>query len=118
MPRSAWSARSARTRSSSRDSPGFATSRLGVALGLEAIRMVEEGVAGPEDIDRAMVLGYRYPVGLAAARRHRRPRRQARHRHQPQRRLRRALRATSRCCRRWSRKGVLGKKSGQGFYTW
>jgi 3-hydroxybutyryl-CoA dehydrogenase len=45
------------------DSPGFATSRLGVALGLEAIRMVEEGVAEPEDIDRAMVLGYRYPVG-------------------------------------------------------
>jgi 3-hydroxybutyryl-CoA dehydrogenase len=45
------------------DSPGFATSRLGVALGLEAIRMVEERVAAPEDIDRAMVLGYRYPVG-------------------------------------------------------
>lgn len=45
------------------DSPGFATSRLGVALGLEAIRMVEEGVASPEDIDRAMVLGYRYPLG-------------------------------------------------------
>jgi 3-hydroxybutyryl-CoA dehydrogenase len=45
------------------DSPGFATSRLGVALGLEAIRMVEEGVADPADIDRAMVLGYRYPVG-------------------------------------------------------
>ena len=45
------------------DSPGFATSRLGVALGLEAIRMVEEGVATPEDIDRAMVLGYRYPLG-------------------------------------------------------
>jgi 3-hydroxybutyryl-CoA dehydrogenase len=45
------------------DSPGFATSRLGVALGLEAIRMVEEGVAEPADIDRAMVLGYRYPVG-------------------------------------------------------
>ncbi len=45
------------------DSPGFATSRLGVALGLEAIRMVEEGVAAPADIDRAMVLGYRHPVG-------------------------------------------------------
>ncbi|HEY0316927.1 MAG TPA: 3-hydroxyacyl-CoA dehydrogenase family protein [Solirubrobacterales bacterium] len=45
------------------DSPGFATSRLGVALGLEAIRMVEEGVAAPDDIDRAMVLGYRYPIG-------------------------------------------------------
>ena len=45
------------------DSPGFASSRLGVALGLEAIRMVEEGVASPRDIDRAMVLGYRHPMG-------------------------------------------------------
>lgn len=45
------------------DAPGFATSRLGLALGLEAIRMVEQGVASPEDIDRAMVLGYRHPVG-------------------------------------------------------
>ncbi len=45
------------------DSPGFASSRLGVALGLEAIRMVEAGVATPEDIDRAMVLGYRHPMG-------------------------------------------------------
>ena len=46
-----------------RDSPGFASSRLGVALGLEAIRMVEEGVAAPRDIDRAMELGYRHPMG-------------------------------------------------------
>lgn len=46
-----------------RDRPGFATSRLGVALGMEAIRMVEESVASPEDIDKAMVLGYRHPVG-------------------------------------------------------
>ncbi len=46
-----------------RDMPGFATSRLGVALGMEAIRMVEQGVASPEDIDTAMVLGYRHPVG-------------------------------------------------------
>jgi 3-hydroxybutyryl-CoA dehydrogenase len=46
-----------------RDTPGFATSRLGVAIGLEAIRMVEEGVASVEDIDRGMVLGYRFPVG-------------------------------------------------------
>lgn len=45
------------------DSPGFASSRLGLALGLEAIRMVESGVATPEDIDQAMVLGYKYPVG-------------------------------------------------------
>lgn len=46
-----------------KDSPGFATSRLGVCLGMEAIRMVEQGVASPEDIDKAMVLGYRHPVG-------------------------------------------------------
>jgi 3-hydroxybutyryl-CoA dehydrogenase len=45
------------------DSPGFASTRLGIALGLEAIRMVEEGVAAPEDIDRAMELGYRHPMG-------------------------------------------------------
>jgi 3-hydroxybutyryl-CoA dehydrogenase len=45
------------------DYPGFATSRLGVALGLEAIRMLEDGVAAAEDIDRAMVLGYRHPMG-------------------------------------------------------
>ncbi|MET9336327.1 3-hydroxyacyl-CoA dehydrogenase family protein [Nonomuraea sp. NPDC003804] len=45
------------------DSPGFATSRLGVLLGLEAIRMVEEGVAGAEDIDTAMTLGYNHPMG-------------------------------------------------------
>ena len=45
------------------DSPGFASSRLGIVLGLEAIRMVEAGVATPEDIDRAMVLGYRHPMG-------------------------------------------------------
>lgn len=46
-----------------RDVPGFATSRLGVLLGLEATRMVEDGVASPADIDKAMVLGYRHPVG-------------------------------------------------------
>ena len=46
-----------------KDSPGFASSRLGIALGMEAIRMVEEGVASPEDIDTAMTLGYRHPMG-------------------------------------------------------
>lgn len=46
-----------------RDSPGFATSRLGLVLGLEAIRMVEAGVASAEDIDTAMELGYRHPMG-------------------------------------------------------
>jgi len=45
------------------DSPGFATSRLGVAIGLEAMRMLEEGVATAADIDRAMELGYNHPMG-------------------------------------------------------
>ena len=48
------------------DAPGFASSRLGLALGLEAIRMVEEGVASAQDIDNAMVLGYKHPVGPLA----------------------------------------------------
>lgn len=48
------------------DAPGFASSRLGVALGLEAIRMVEEGVASAQDIDNAMVLGYKHPIGPLA----------------------------------------------------
>jgi 3-hydroxybutyryl-CoA dehydrogenase len=46
-----------------KDAPGFATSRLGVALGLEAMRMLESGVASAEDIDKAMVLGYNHPMG-------------------------------------------------------
>lgn len=46
-----------------KDAPGFASSRLGVAIALEAIRMVEDGVASAEDIDAAMVLGYKFPVG-------------------------------------------------------
>lgn len=45
------------------DSPGFATSRLGVLLGLEAMRMIEEGVASAADIDKALELGYRHPMG-------------------------------------------------------
>ncbi|MCV7230069.1 3-hydroxyacyl-CoA dehydrogenase family protein [Mycolicibacterium komossense] len=49
-----------------RDSPGFATSRLGVVIALEAMRMLEEGVASAEDIDTAMKLGYKHPVGPLA----------------------------------------------------
>ena len=49
-----------------KDAPGFASSRLGVVIALEAIRMVEEGVASPQDIDNAMVLGYKFPVGPLA----------------------------------------------------
>ncbi|QDU83641.1 putative 3-hydroxybutyryl-CoA dehydrogenase [Planctomycetes bacterium Pla163] len=46
-----------------KDRPGFASSRLGIAIGMEAIRMVEEEVASPEDIDKAMTLGYGFPMG-------------------------------------------------------
>ena len=61
-----WVAGISKTPVSVNDAPGFASSRLGVALGLEAIRMVEEGVSAPEDIDNAMVLGYKHPVGPLA----------------------------------------------------
>ncbi|MFD4784146.1 3-hydroxyacyl-CoA dehydrogenase family protein [Rhodococcus qingshengii] len=99
------------------DSPGFATSRLGVGLGLEAIRMLEEGVADAESIDRAMELGYRHPMGplrstdlvgldvrLAIAE----------HlastlgdRFTPPALLREKV-----------ARGELGRKTGQGFHTW
>jgi 3-hydroxybutyryl-CoA dehydrogenase len=49
-----------------KDSPGFATSRLGIALGNEAMRMFEEGVASAQDIDLAMTLGYKHPIGPLA----------------------------------------------------
>jgi len=100
-----------------RDSPGFATSRLGVAIGLEAIRMFEEGVASAEDIDRAMELGYNHPMGplrltdlvgldvrlgiaeyLAST---------LGTRFEPPQLLRDMV-----------AQGRLGKKTGQGFYRW
>ncbi|MEV0203177.1 3-hydroxyacyl-CoA dehydrogenase family protein [Nonomuraea sp. NPDC050691] len=100
-----------------KDSPGFASSRLGVALGLEAIRMVEEGVAEPEAIDDAMRLGYRHPMGplrltdlvgldvrLAIAE----------HLHTT---LGERF-APPRLLREKVARGELGRKSGQGFYTW
>ena len=100
------------------DSPGFATSRLGLVLGLEAARMVQEGVASPQDIDRAMELGYRHPMGplklgdlvgldvrLAIADYLYKELGGDQFRAPPL--LRRMVRA-----------GKLGKKSGQGFYEW
>jgi 3-hydroxybutyryl-CoA dehydrogenase len=100
-----------------RDAPGFATSRLGVALGLEAIRMVADGVAGPGDIDKAMVLGYRHPmgpleltdvVGLDV-------------RLDIARTLRAAYGerfAPPPLMEEMVAAGKLGKKSGEGFYRW
>jgi len=100
-----------------RDSPGFASSRLGVALGLEAIRMVEDGVASPEDIDRAMTLGYRHPMGpleltdlvgldvrLEIAR-------------YLQEELGERFRPPE-LLEQMVEQGKLGKKSGEGFYEW
>jgi 3-hydroxybutyryl-CoA dehydrogenase len=101
-----------------RDTPGFATSRLGVVLGLEAIRMLEQGVASAEDIDKAMELGYNHPLGplrltdlvgldvrLAIAD----------HLHAT---LGGATYAAPELLRQKVRDGHLGKKSGQGFYRW
>lgn len=100
------------------DTPGFASSRLGVVIGLEAMRMVEQGVATPRDIDRAMELGYNHPMGplkltdvvgldvrLGIA--------EYLHaelggeQYRPPEILRRMV-----------AEGRLGKKSGHGFYDW
>jgi 3-hydroxybutyryl-CoA dehydrogenase len=100
-----------------RDSPGFASSRLGVALGLEAMRMLEAGVATAQDIDTAMELGYGHPMGPLrvsdlvgldvrldiAAHLHR----TLGARFEPPAVLKDKVAA-----------GELGKKTGKGFYEW
>lgn len=101
-----------------RDTPGFATSRLGVVLGLEAIRMLEQGVASAEAIDRAMELGYNHPMGplrltdlvgldvrLAIAE----------HLHAT---LHDDTYRPPALLREKVARGELGRKSGQGFYRW
>jgi 3-hydroxybutyryl-CoA dehydrogenase len=101
-----------------KDSPGFATSRLGVLLGLEAMRMLEEGVASAEDIDKALELGYRHPMGplkltdlvgldvrLDIAR-YLHEKLGAEHFRPP------------RVLEEMVAQGKLGKKSGEGFYKW
>jgi 3-hydroxybutyryl-CoA dehydrogenase len=101
-----------------KDSPGFATSRLGVILGLEAMRMLEQGVASAEDIDRAMELGYNHPMGplkltdlvgldvrLAIAEHLHRELKDDQYK--PPDILKKKVQA-----------GELGKKSKKGFYTW
>ena len=101
-----------------RDVPGFASSRLGVTLGLEAMRMVEQGVASARDIDTAMELGYNHPMGplrltdlvgldvrlQIAEYLHRKLGSEA-------------FRAPD-ILRRMVSEGKLGKKSGEGFYKW
>jgi 3-hydroxybutyryl-CoA dehydrogenase len=100
-----------------RDVPGFATSRLGVILGAEAMRMLESGVASAEDIDRGMELGYRHPMGplkltdlvgldvRLAILEH--LQREIGDQFRPPTILRAMVRA-----------GKLGKKTGEGFYLW
>ena len=100
-----------------KDSPGFASSRLGVAIALEAIRMVEEGVASAQDIDAAMELGYRHPQGplkttdivgldvrLGIA--------EYLSEHLGERF------APPQLLREMVERGELGRKSGKGFYDW
>ena len=100
-----------------KDSPGFATSRLGLAIGLEAIRMVQDGVASAEDIDKGMVLGYKFPTGplkltdligldvrLAIAEH---LTEELGPRFEPPQLMRDMV-----------ARGELGKKTGKGFYEW
>ena len=101
-----------------RDAPGFATSRLGIALGNEAMRMFEEGVASAEDIDRAMVLGYRHPIGpLALTDLVGLDVRLAISDHLFRELGTDTFRAPQ-VLRRMVRAGKLGKKSGEGFYKY
>ncbi len=101
-----------------KDSPGFASSRLGLVLGLEAMRMLEAGVASAEDIDRAMTLGYNHPMGplrltdvvgldvrLAIAD----------YLHGT---LKSSAFEAPAILRRMVAEGRLGKKAGRGFYDW
>lgn len=112
-----WAAALGKTAIVVKDSPGFASSRLGVALALEAMRMVEQGVASAQDIDTAMTLGYRHPIGplrttdlvgldvrLAIAEH---LARELGPRFEPPQLLRDKVAA-----------GELGRKSGRGFYDW
>jgi len=100
------------------DVPGFASSRLGVALGLEAMRMLEQGVASAKDIDTAMELGYNHPMGplkltdvvgldvrLSIA--------EYLHRELGSETFR-----PPEVLRRLVSEGKLGKKTGEGFYRW
>jgi 3-hydroxybutyryl-CoA dehydrogenase len=101
-----------------RDSPGFASSRLGVVLGLEAMRMLEQDVASAEDIDKAMELGYNHPMGplkltdligldvrLAIA-------------EYLYATLGKAQYEPPKILQEKVKRGELGKKTGKGFYTW
>ena len=101
-----------------KDVPGFASSRLGVVLGLEAMRMFEQGVASAQDIDTAMELGYNHPMGPLKltdlvgldVRLH-----IAEYLH---RELGSEAFRPPEVLRRMVSEGKLGKKTGEGFYDW
>ena len=100
------------------DVPGFASSRLGVALGLEAMRMVEQGVASAKDIDTAMELGYNHPMGPLKLTDHVGLDIRLNIAEYLYRELGSETFRPPELLRRMVREGKLGKKTGAGFYDW
>jgi len=100
------------------DVPGFASSRLGVALGLEAMRMLEQGVASARDIDTAMELGYNHPMGPLKLTDHVGLDIRLNIAEYLYRELGSETFRPPEILRRMVAEGKLGKKTGQGFYDW
>ncbi len=101
-----------------RDVPGFASSRLGVALGLEAMRMLEQGVASAKDIDTAMELGYNHPMGPLKLTDHVGLDIRLNIAEYLYQELGSETFRPPDLLRRMVEEGKLGKKSGEGFYNW
>ena len=101
-----------------RDVPGFASSRLGVALGLEAMRMLEQGVASAKDIDTAMELGYNHPMGPLKLTDHVGLDVRLNIAEYLYRELGSETFRPPEVLRRLVKEGKLGKKTGEGFYNW
>jgi len=101
-----------------RDVPGFASSRLGVALGLEAMRMLEQGVASAKDIDTAMELGYNHPMGPLKLTDHVGLDIRLNIAEYLYRELGSETFRPPEVLRRLVNEGKLGKKTGEGFYNW
>ena len=101
-----------------RDVPGFASSRLGVALGLEAMRMFEQGVASAKDIDTAMELGYNHPMGPLKLTDHVGLDIRLNIAEYLYQELGSETFRPPEVLRRMVEEGKLGKKSGEGFYNW
>jgi 3-hydroxybutyryl-CoA dehydrogenase len=101
-----------------RDVPGFASSRLGVALGLEAMRMLEQGVASAKDIDTAMELGYNHPMGPLKLTDHVGLDIRLNIAEYLYRELGSETFRPPEVLRRLVKEGKLGKKTGEGFYDW